>query len=222
MKVVVTRAEGGLSPLAAKLESAGFELVECPLIRIEPIDGPPIQADAYDWLVVTSARAVDLLLDRLAGPVPRVAAIGPGTAAALRARGLDPDLVPAVSHQGGLVEELAPRLGESARVLFAGAADARDTLVRELGADVVHLYRTVPITPARFPDCDLVVLASASAARSFAALGLDLPCVSIGPVTSAAAGEAGLTVVAEAETHDLDGLARAVMVAASHARSSPS
>jgi uroporphyrinogen III methyltransferase / synthase len=222
VKVVLTRAEGGSPRLAAKLETAGLEVVECPLIRIDPIDGPPIRAGAYDWLVVTSARAVDLLFERLEGPVPRVAAIGPGTAAALRARGVEPELVPAVSHQGGLVAELAPRLGESARVLFAGAADARDVLVRELGADVVHLYRTVPIAPARFPDGDLVVLASASAARSFAALGLDLPCVSIGPVTSVAAREAGLTVVAEAETHDLDGLTRAVIVAASHVRSSPS
>jgi uroporphyrinogen-III synthase len=222
VKVVVTRAEGGSPRLAAKLESAGLEVVECPLIRIDPIDGPPIRAEAYDWLVVTSARAVDLLFERLEGPVPRVAAIGPGTAAALRARGVGPELVPAVSDQEGLVGELAPRLGASARVLFAGAADARDVLVRELGADVVHLYRTVPITPMRFPDGDLVVLASASAARSFAALGLDLPCVSIGPVTSAAAREAGLTVVAEAETHDLDGLTQAVIVAASHPRSSPS
>ena len=149
MKVVATSAEGGSSRLAAKLESAGFEVVECPLIRIDPIDGPPIRAKAYDWLVVTSARAVDLLFERLEGPVPRVAAIGPGTAETLRARGVEPELVPAVSHQGGLVAELAPRLGESARVLFAGAADARDLLVRELGADVVHLYRTVATTPVR-------------------------------------------------------------------------
>jgi uroporphyrinogen III methyltransferase/synthase len=222
VKVVATRAEGGSPRLAAKLESAGFEVVECPLIRIEHIDGPPVRADAYDWLVVTSAHAVDLLFDRLDGPIPRVAAIGPGTAAALRARGVEPELIPAASHQEGLVAELAPRLGPAARVLFAGALDARDVLVRELGADVVHLYRTVPVTPVRFPDGDLVVLASASAARSFAALGLDLPCVSMGPVTSAAAREAGLSVVAEAETHDLDGLTQAVIVAASHARSSPS
>ena len=222
MRVVVTRAEGGSSPLAAKLGSAGFDVVECPLIRIEPIDGPPVKADAYEWLVVTSGRAVPLLLDRLEGAVPRVAAIGPGTAAALRTRGVEPELVPAASHQEGLVAELAPRLRASDRVLFAGAADARDLLARELGADVVPLYRTVPVTPERFPDGDLVVLSSASAARSFARLRVDLPCVSIGPVTSAAAREEGLSVVAEAESHDLDGLVEAVIVAASRVPSSPS
>jgi uroporphyrinogen-III synthase len=222
VRVVVTRAEGASSLLAAKLESAGFDVVECPLIRIEPIEGPPVKADAYDWLVVTSGRAVPLLLDRLEGALPRVAAIGLGTAAALRARGVEPELVAAVSHQEGLVAELAPRLRDSDRVLFAGAADARDVLARELGADVVPLYRTVAVSPERFPDAALVVLSSASAARSLARLRVDLPCVSIGPVTSAAARAEGLSVVAEAGSHDLDGLTEAVIVAASHVASSPS
>jgi uroporphyrinogen-III synthase len=54
------------------------------------------------------------------------------------------------------------------------------------------------------------VLASGSAARSFAALGVEIPAVTIGPQTTQAAQKAGLRVVAEAETHDLDGLIRAV------------
>jgi uroporphyrinogen-III synthase len=54
------------------------------------------------------------------------------------------------------------------------------------------------------------VLASASAAHAFAALGLSLPAVSIGPETTRAAREAGVEVIAEATTHDLDGLVAAV------------
>jgi uroporphyrinogen-III synthase len=54
------------------------------------------------------------------------------------------------------------------------------------------------------------VLASGSAARSFAALGVELPAVTIGPQTTEAARKAGLRVVAEAETHDLEGLIAAV------------
>ena len=95
-------------------------------------------------------------------------------------------------------------------------------LVRELGAELVPLYRTVELEVSSFPDADLVVLASASAARALAALRTDLACVSIGPVTSAEARDAGLEVVAEAESHDLDGLVAAVKLAASHASSSPS
>ena len=106
-------------------------------------------------------------------------------------------------------------------MLFAGAEDAREVLVRELGADFVPLYRTRLLRPAQFPKADLVVLASASAARSFAAVGGDLPCVSIGPVTSEEAARLGLDVVAEASTHDRDGLLAAVKLAASRG-SSPS
>jgi uroporphyrinogen-III synthase len=60
------------------------------------------------------------------------------------------------------------------------------------------------------PDADLVVLASPSAARAFAGLGVSIPVVSIGPETTAAADEVGLRVAAAARTHDLDGLISAV------------
>jgi uroporphyrinogen-III synthase len=59
------------------------------------------------------------------------------------------------------------------------------------------------------------VLASSSAARAFASLGVDLPCVTIGPVTSAEARRVGLRVVSEAASHDLDGLVEAVRAAVS-------
>jgi uroporphyrinogen-III synthase len=57
----------------------------------------------------------------------------------------------------------------------------------------------------------VVVLASGSAARAFGALGLDVPAVSIGPQTTAAAQQVGIRVVAEAKSHDADGLVNAVV-----------
>ena len=219
MKVIVTRAAEGAGRLAARLRAEGFEVAECSLVRIERIDGPPLRAAAYDWVVLTSRIAAEELLRRLEGPLPHVAAIGPGTAAALRAHGIEPALVARRSTQEGLLAELPRPAG---RVLFAGAEDARDLLARELSADVVALYRTLEERPAEFPAGDLVVLASASAARSFAALALDLPCVSIGPVTSTEARRLGLSVVAEAETSDLEGLITAVKLVASSGSSSPS
>ena len=60
-----------------------------------------------------------------------------------------------------------------------------------------------------------MVLASASAARAYAALGGTIPAVSIGPETTAAATAAGLRVAGEARTHDLDGLVEAVLFASS-------
>jgi uroporphyrinogen-III synthase len=112
-----------------------------------------------------------------------------------------------VSTQEGLLAELPRPAG---RVLFAGAEDARRLLVDELGADFVPLYRTKELRPTEFPAADLVVLASASAARAYGRLELATPAVSIGPETTAAAEDAGVEVLGEATTHDLDGLVRAV------------
>ena len=215
MRVVVTRPRAQAGPLVERLEAAGHVVVECPLIEIAPLETGPVDASGYDWLVVTSPNAADLLAARMTGPLPRVAAIGPGTAEALGERGIRADLVPRVSTQEGLLDELPRSAG---RVLFAGARHARRTLIDALGADVVELYDTVLLTPERAPDGDLVVLASGSAARSFAAVGSAIPVVSIGPQTTRAAEAAGLRVVAEAESHDLDGLVAAVDRAAALVR----
>ncbi|MBA3329954.1 MAG: uroporphyrinogen-III synthase [Actinobacteria bacterium] len=207
MRVVVTRPGAGGEELAARLRGRGHEVVLCPLIAIEPLGDEPVEVAGYDWVVVTSPNGARELLRRRHGRLPRVAAIGPGTAAALTAAGVEPDLVPAVSTQEGLLAELPRPAG---RVLFAGAEDARPVLAQALAADVVPLYRTVVLRPPEPPAGDLVVLASASAARAFAALGLRMPAVSIGPQTTAAARAAGVDVVAEAGSHDLDGLVAAV------------
>jgi uroporphyrinogen-III synthase len=95
-------------------------------------------------------------------------------------------------------------------VLFAAAEGARTVLVDELEATFVPLYRTRELEPDELPEGDLVVLASASAARAYGRLGVELPAVSIGPQTSATARDAGVLVVAEAETHDVAGLLAAV------------
>jgi len=207
LRVIVTRAAGQVEPLAARLEQLGLDVVRCPLIELEPIGPDEVAVDGYDWVVVTSPFGARELLRRAHGSLPPLAAIGPGTAAALREAGVEPALVPAVSTQEGLLAELPRPPG---RVLFAGAERARRLLADELEADVVPLYRTRTLRPDPPPDGDLVVLASASAAEAWSALGRDLPAVSIGPETSRAARAAGIDVVAEAETHDLDGLVAAV------------
>ena len=215
-RIVLTGAREGSGRLAARLRELGYDVAECPLIRIEPVPSRPLDVSGYDWLVLTSARAVDPLLARTHGPLPRVAVVGPGTAEALRERGVEPAVVATESTQEGLVQAMrAAGVGTTERVLFAGAEEARDVLVRELGADAVALYRAVEELPGAFPPADLVVLASASAARAFACLGLDRPCVSIGPVTSAEARRHGLRDVRVAVRHALDGLVDAVRVAVS-------
>jgi uroporphyrinogen III methyltransferase/synthase len=206
VRVIVTRPRAQAEPLAGQLRELGYEVVLCPVLEIEPLGEGPVEVDGYDWVVVTSANGADELARRVAGTMPRLAAVGPGTAEALRRHGLEPELVPAVSTQEGLLAELPRPAG---RVLVAAAEGARTLLADELGADFVALYRTRELRPEP-PQGDLVVLASGSAARAFAALRVDVPAVSIGPQTTIAAEAAGLRVVAEAVTHDLDGLVAAV------------
>jgi uroporphyrinogen-III synthase len=206
VKVVVTRPRGQAGPLVRRLEEQGHEVVECPLIEIEPTDDP-VAVAGYDWVIVTSPNGAAELVSRATGSLPKVAAVGPGTAETLRELGVEPAFVPRVSSQDGLLDEFPRPAG---RLLFAGAEGSRRGPIEELGADFVPLYTTRLLRPDEAPDGDLVVLASGSAARSFAALGVEILVVSIGPQTTRVAESVGLRVVAEAETHDLDGLVAAV------------
>jgi uroporphyrinogen-III synthase len=201
--VLVTRPAAQARPLSDALRAHGFDVVEQPLIEIEPVSDQPIEVDGYDWVVVTSPNGARELTRRASHRPARVAAIGPGTADALAAEGWDPDLVAGVHTQEGLVAAFPDRPGG---VLFVGAEGARGHLADELRADFVAAYRTVERPVAELHEADVVLLASPSAARAYARAGGRGPAISIGPQTTAAASAAGVDVVAQAESHDLRGL----------------
>jgi uroporphyrinogen-III synthase len=205
VKVIVTRPRDQARSLVERLEALGATVVECPLVQIERISDEPVDGAGYDWLVVTSPNGAAEIARR-GRNLPRLAAVGPGTAEALREHGLEPSFVPSESSQDGLLREFPQPPG---RVLFAAAEGARRTAIDGLGADFVPLYRTRLLEPDP-PDGDIVVLASGSAARAYAGIGGMAPAVTIGPETSRVARSAGLTLAAEARTHDLDGLVAAV------------
>jgi uroporphyrinogen III methyltransferase/synthase len=226
--------------MAATLAGLGAEVVELPAIRIEPRIGSAEVSAAveaigeYALICMTSPNGVRLLFEEMAqhgldaralvGAV--VAAIGPGTAAALREHGVIADVVPERSVAEALVEALAPVEVEGRRVLVARAAEAREVLpkaLRERGAevDVVALYETVredpdPAALAQAREADYVTFTSSSTVTNLLeAIGGDFPAgariVSIGPVTSGTAREAGLTVHVEAARHDPGGVVEALL-----------
>jgi len=195
MRVLVTRED-----LVERVAALGHDAVLCELIRIEPLGDEPIDAQEYDWVVVTSRNGAHEL-GRRGVTANRIAAIGPATAEALRAHGLRVDLVAQTHSQEGLRDELP-----AGRLLLAAAEGARRDV---LDADVVALYRTIELAPEA-PHADVALLTSGSAARALASTGARIPAVAIGPQTAAKAREAGLEVVAVAETHDLDGLLEAL------------
>ena len=210
MKVIVTRPRDQAGPLVARVEALGHEVVECPLIEIERTSDEPIDAWGYDWVIVTSPNGADEIARR-GRNLPKLAAVGPGTAERLREHGLEPAFVARISSQEGLLAEFPRSAG---RVLFAAAENSRRGPIEELGADFVPLYATRLLAPEP-PEGDVVVLASGSAARAYAAVGGRAPAVSIGPQTTRVAESVGLAVVSEAASHDLDGIVAAVDAIAS-------
>jgi len=241
LTVAVTRARAQASALASRLESLGAAVLETPAIRIVPIDGPAPELARYDLVCVTSPNGVRFLFGRmtaagqdaraLAGA--RVAAIGPGTAAAMREHGIRADIVPERFVAEGLVEALADV--PVSRALIARAVEARDVLQEALRArgavvDVLALYETVAeplsedeLVAAR--TADYVTFTSSSTVRFFfdgvesagAELGVGTGplagarLVSIGPVTSGALRERGLEPDVEASRHDIEGLVDALV-----------
>jgi uroporphyrinogen III methyltransferase / synthase len=243
-RVVITRARAQASALARRLAELGAAVCEAPVIRIEPRLTDPgvgqavaaLAAGSFEIVCLTSPNGAQLLVQALAeaGHDVRVlagttlAAIGPGTAAALARHGLRADIVPGRSVAESLAEELIKRGVAGRRVLLARAVDARDVLPDELAqagatVEVAALYETVheelgEAERVAIAHADYVTFTSSSTVRNFveALGGRDgLPettrVVSIGPVTSATARELGMRVDVEAARHDIDGLVEALL-----------
>jgi uroporphyrinogen-III synthase len=202
-RIVVTRPAGQEGPLVERLSALGHEVVHIPLVAIEPLGDEPVDVDGYDWVVLTSPNGARELRRRIRGTTARVAAIGQATADAFGGA----DVVATTSTQEGLLEALPETPG---RVLFAAAEGARRLLPDALGADVVPLYRTVELEPPDWPAADLVILMSPSAARALGRVTQGARAVSIGPETTRAARDAGVTVAHEATRSDLEGVVEAV------------
>jgi uroporphyrinogen III methyltransferase/synthase len=235
--LVVTRAREQASGLRVRLEALGATVLELPTIAIEPIEFTLPALDAYEWLVLTSENGVRAVFERGLGPAGldaralapvRVAAIGPGTAAALARHGVRADLVPERFVAESLLDAFPSPSGTASRVLLARAEQARDVLPEGLAGkgyavDVLPVYRTVPgaVAPAdlervRAGAVDAITFTSSSTVTNFCdavgALAPPHPLVfSIGPVTSETARARGLAVTAEADPHTIDGLVESLV-----------
>jgi len=226
--VAVTRARAQASALAARLRGLGASVVEAPAIRTQSlaVELPPL--NRYDLLCVTSPNGASELFRHLRDARElagiKVAAMGPGTARALREHGVEADIVPERAVAEGLVDALADVPVE--RALIARAAEGRDVLIdalRERGVevDVVALYETVaePLENAEaVAAADYLLFTSGSSVRFYAEAGGSLSgprLVSIGPATSDVLREHGAEPDLEADPHTPDGLVAALLVDAS-------
>jgi len=241
-RIVVTRTRKQASALSEQLRALGADILELPTIRIEPPTdlrefAELVQdAHAYDWIVFTSANAVEAFFEmffklyddaREIGAA-RIAAIGPATAQRVRDFRLHVDLQPEEFVAESVVREFQKQGGvENLRILLARAEKARDVLPKQLSdlgaiVDQGIAYRTVPetrdTTGARRrlleEGADLITFTSSSTVENFLALGLPWPkgmrVASIGPITSKTARDHGLKIDIEAKRHDIGGLVEAI------------
>ncbi len=238
-RVVVTRARAQASGLASRLEALGAQVVEAPVIAVTLRTGDTNLQDClqrrWDWVVFTSANAVEAVfgalaatgLDARALAGAQIAVVGEGTAAALGRYGLRADFVPSLASSEALVNELPLKPRETLFLPASALADDRLRLALEnRAAAVTHVdaYHNefIPLDAERLrevAEAHAVTFTSASTARNLrTALGeTPLPAgaklVSIGAQTSTAVREAFGRVDAEAAQPGLEALVEAVVEA---------
>ncbi|GIV90485.1 MAG: uroporphyrinogen III methyltransferase [Chloroflexus sp.] len=232
-RIAITRPAGRGDTLAARLRALGAIPLLTPLIAYAPpADLAPLQhalaqlaAGTYDWLVVTSRQAVQVLAEATVPTTTAIAAVGKATAADCRRTwGREPAGVPDEELGAALPNVMGTLTGK--RVLLPCADIAPSTLTAALQAagaivDRVTAYRTISSPAAaelaaalRSGTIDAIVLASGSAARQIPALLPPQtqcpPLVCIGPSTAAVCTELGLPVAAIATRPNDDALLAAL------------
>lgn len=249
--VLVTRPREQAGELRSLLEERGAAVLVQPSIAILPpetwadVDAALLSVERrdFDWVLFSSANGVRFFLDRVdenrrarffADAQVSVAAVGPGTAAALNELGVSVDLIPTKEFNAeGLVAAL--RDAETSlvgqRLLSVRANRGRDVLSKEaakLGATVreVAAYRSVDVEE---PDAEIVdalrsnridfgTVASSATAKALARLFGDALTqtrwVALSPLTADALRSVGAEPAAVAQESTLTGLVDAVVAAA--------
>ena len=243
-RILITRTRHQASELATQLEAFGATAILIPTIEIAPpasfaaLDDALTCLASYDWLIFTSANAVEAFHRRaqllgLTQLPQHIAVIGPATLRAANDIGLIVDLIPPQYVGESLTQVLLPEApGKS--FLLVRAAEARDILPETLTAagakvTIAEAYCNQPpsgsipalqdlfSTPANYPDA--ITFTSASTARNLCALleaaNLTLPpsitLASIGPITSEALGNLGHPPTIEAPEPTISALVQTLL-----------
>ena len=242
-RILVTRAADQAPALSGALAARGAEPVVIPMIQIvapasfAELDRAIAGLAATDYLVLTSVNAVKFFCQRLPAlgydaaslDHVKIVAVGPKSAAALTAHGLQADLVPEDYRAEGIVALLKEQVSGK-RVLYPKAALARELIPAELaraGAEVVAPIAYASELPEDAPDklgraladgLDLLTFTASSTVDNFTrlldtenlALARQVPVASIGPLTTATAKKHGFKVVVEPDQATLDDMVEAI------------
>ncbi|MFD5601071.1 uroporphyrinogen-III synthase [Leucobacter sp. NPDC058333] len=240
VRVLVTRGGAAGDRDADDVRSRGGLPIVAPLTLIAPPEDAAPLAEAaaawnrgeFDGVLITSANAAEAFADAGARPdshtdtqrAPLIAAVGPATADALRARGFGPDLVPDTDFSAvGLSAAAIDHLGAAPlRLLLPVSSLADDTLETALTraghrVERVTAYRTIAAprdaaleTRVAAGDVDVILVLSGSGAREvarrFAPLPATIRLAAIGRPSARALAEQGLAADVIADPHTVANL----------------
>jgi uroporphyrinogen-III synthase len=175
--ILVTRAAGQSGQFSDRLRQKGATVVEMPTLEIVPpstwaaLDEAIARLSKFDWIIFTSANAVDYFFDRLATQVVnigelskiKIAVVGDKTAQCLVKRGLQPDFVPPEYVADSLAAYFPPPL-MGTKVLFPRVeSGGRDVLIKDFasrGAEVTEVAAYQSACPAAIAPPALEALES--------------------------------------------------------------
>ena len=245
--IVITRPEPQAEDLARLLRARGARVIHFPVIQIvppgdwAPLDRAIDRLEGYRWIIFTSANGVAFFFERLRERGKdirelkgvRIATIGPATASAVEALGINVDLVPEEFISEGVVRAFAGHDLQGCRILLPRAAEARDVIpegLARMGAtvDVATAYRTIKADrdPSELRkllangEVDVITFTSPSTVHNFLKImgsAFELPpnvrIATIGPVTEAAAKKAGLPTHIRQQRYTITKLVDAIAAA---------
>ena len=195
-RIALTRNRGQQSNMRSKLEQLGAEVLDLPLIEIQPSEDRKLIAEVfagiatYEWVVFTSANGARFFMEvffrayrdiRSFGPM-RIACVGDSTAEVFKKYNLDIELVAKDSTAEGLAKDLvATDSLDSANVLVVTGNRNRDILVGLLESVGRAIVDTLPVYQTDFADvleapdverfkkigADAIIFTSSSTALSY-------------------------------------------------------
>ncbi len=192
--ILVTRSASQSAKFTELLQDRGARAIEMPALIITPpsswqdLDRAIADLSSFDWLILTSANAVEYFCDRLddLGKDTRslagikIAVVGKKTAVTLKKYSLNPDFIPPNFVADSLVEHFPPPV-KGQKILFPRVeTGGREVLVRELtsvGAIVTEVAAYESKCPDRIPEqakkaletgkIDIVTFASSKTVQNF-------------------------------------------------------
>ena len=166
MAVLVTRPHPDDEATASALRAKGFEVMQAPMLRFEPVAFHDDEEARYGAVIVTSANALRGIAPHLKGSrllkLP-LFAVGEHTASAAHRAGFD-NVIPANGDAASLRDSVlasvkAKELKKTSPVLYLAGADLARDLAGELGERgftiVTHTtYRMIPVSSLPREACD--------------------------------------------------------------------